>query len=1252
MFLIILGKMFGLLVLLSAVALVHSAESQKVHVIAVYNSSEQINQDCIEGAGLKYDITDLPSSFSSNTQLRICSDLTLDRNITLLGLSNVAVIGYDNPVLRCPNETEVGLTCTNLLDLELRNFTVDGCGVTTDIEKNPLHNIKASVFIKTSMDITIEGVSIIHGPGSGLAMFYNNGTIKITSCRFEMNRLDCHTGGNGVYLETGPPPSNDRMENGLVADYSFADCNFTYNVAKTGMDDILKGFTRFDKGGGLCIYVLGSEHVNITVSDSFFFRNEAEHYGGAFFGDYIGKARNSNIVVLDSHFIENSGRYGGATYSGYMHIHIPVPETPLNCSHVYRRVFFEDNRAQFGGGSSVFSTKTLTNDSSAQVTFDGCRWVRNRGQYGAAVAVLPNAWNLYDEGYLPTPRFINCRLEKNIVREMTIKQKGNYSQYLEGSGAFYCSGHNVLFKENNLFNQNSGTALYLGSCLGIFMANSATVFSENAGYQGGAIHELSSVIYVQENASMTFLRNTASDKGGAIYEHTFFMHIYDYSRTCFIDYNHNIEEVAKRNISVTFDSNTAGDRGHSIYASSLRPCYNRFSFSAANLSVDIFDQVGNFTYFPEGRPLEIATAVNHSDITNESWTGTLKFIPGKITEIPFFDVDDLNQNVTTNYLVTVNSTNVTTSNYYSEISSNILRLYGVVHTSALVTLSDTTSRQIAHTFIATMQSCPPGFIEDESHSCICSVSTDSSYAGIHSCNLTLMRAYQQQGFWIGYKANETAGEDTLASGYCPQEFCSDGNSHLLPISADREELDELICSESRTGVLCGQCKENFSVYYHSLDFGCKADKHCGVGWLLYILSEIVPVTIVFLVIIFFNVPFTSGLVHGFIFYCQVVEALQMTASGLIPFSKAALALNKLHSLIYLSFSLDMFVLDELSFCLWKGANALSVLAFNYVTFAYALLLILLVTVLMRKCNLSRHFSRFSQCLPLLSKQSSSFQGSIIHGLSAFLILCYARCARSSVLLLTFSTVYNKGWSSAKRVVYFDGEIEWMSLEHMPYAIPALVLLLFIVMLPPTLLLFYPLHYKVLSLLRLSESRCAQVFFSPLEKMKPFFDSFQSCFKDEYRFFSGLYFAYRFFIMFFMLVLYLQARFFVVEIQLVCMLVLHAVCQPYKKRLHNVIDTLLIGNLALINAITFYNVWTSTTLSAVERPVISVTVWIQTVLIMLPLVCMLFYLAAVTVRLCWFVSSHEESISSKQPVTDELPARLNYGSCDVTPKSCD
>lgn len=1253
------SKLISFLVIIVITALQQVVESSdQQEVVAVYNSSDEVNSSCVQGADYKYNINDLPLNLSSNTLVKICSNLTLTKNISLSSLQKVTVVGHSSPVVKCSVGTEVGLVFTNIHNLELTDFTVDGCGVTTDLDSNPFRNIKASLIIQTSINITLENLNIVNGPGSGLAMFYNNGTVRVINSVFERNGLDNLTGGNGAYVETEPALSTDYMANGLVAEYEFTNCTFLYNTAATGKDNIIEGFSRFDKGGGLCLYILASEKLNITIANSEFVGNHAEHYGGGLFASFVGKSRNSTATVTNSQFIENRARYGGATYTGYMHAkpvrnNSVIIETPLNCSHLYSTVLFVSNDAEFGGGSSIFSTKTSGNDSSAEIAFQSCLWTLNTGQYGSAVAVLPNAWNLYGEGYLPSPRFINCTLQRNVVVSKNIKKVGEYRQNLKGSGAFYCFGHNILFEKVTSFLSNNGSAIYLGSCLGIFTVNSITLFQDNTGYQGGAIYELSSVIYIHDNATLHFLGNRATDKGGAIYEHTFFMHIYDYSRTCFIDYIDNIEDPAKRNISVSFTYNNASS-GHSIYASSLRPCYNRFQFSAANLSFDIFDQVGNFTYYPPDRSLEVATAINHSNITDSSWQGHIAFVPGKETVIPFFDVDDLNQKTTTNYLVTISSDHmntVKTSKYYSEISNNTLRLYGTAHSSATVTLSDTTSRQMALSFKVTMQPCPPGFIEDESLSCICALNTDSSYVGIESCNLTLMRAYQKRGYWIGYEQNLTESEDTLLSGYCSPGFCSNSYKHnLLPGSANRSVLNEMMCSESRRGILCGQCTENSSVHYHSLKFRCKADKHCSLGWLFYLLSVILPVTVIFLAVIIFNVPFTSGLVNGFIFYCQVVESLQITASGMIPISAAAEVVSKFHSVVYLSFSLDTFVLDELSFCLWKGANALATVAFNYVTLVYALLLVILLTVLMRSCNMRQHFSRFSQYMPLLANQSS-FQGNIIHGLSAFLILCYAQCAHSSVLLLTSAKVFEKGSAPKRTVVYLNGEIEWMGPQHLPYAIPAIVLSFVIIILPPLLLLVYPLHYRVLATLRIAESRFSQIVFNPLEKLKPFFDSFQGCFKDEYRFFAGLYFVYRFFIMFNLVINYLENSFFVLEIQLILMLILHSTCQPYKQRLHNLIDTWLIGNLAIINAITYYNFTTAT--SETDDLAQSVTVWIQTVLIILPMPLMLLYLVRKLriVRKCSLIVK-KKNLPVNKTENEDLPARLNnYGSCDASPEFC-
>ena len=296
----------------------------------------------------------------------------------------------------------------------------------------------------------------------------------------------------------------------------------------------------------------------------------------------------------------------------------------------------------------------------------------------------------------------------------------------------------------------------------------------------------------------------------------------------------------------------------------------------------------------------------------------------------------------------------------------------------------------------------------------------------------------------------------------------------------------------------------------------------------------------------------------------------------------------------------MFVHDKLSFCLWKSAKATDIHAFKFVTLFYTLLLVLSITFIVKYCRCLR--CRRLQKYTLLNKHLK-FRGGVIHALSTFLILCYAQCARSSFTLLTSTTIYRKGYVKYKTTLYFDGEMKWMGPRHLPYAVLAILAAVFILVLPPLLLLIYPLHNKVLSFLKIDETRCVQIVFGPLNKLKPFFDSFQSCFEDEFRFFSGLYFVYRFFIMFNIVIYNFPESFFHLEIQLVMMLIIHAICQPYKQRLHNVIDTLLIGNLAIINLILYYLSLSTTVVHSTELS--SVLCTLSTLPLPLMCVCILF-----------------------------------------------
>ena len=106
-----------------------------------------------------------------------------------------------------------------------------------------------------------------------------------------------------------------------------------------------------------------------------------------------------------------------------------------------------------------------------------------------------------------------------------------------------------------------------------------------------------------------------------------------------------------------------------------------------------------------------------------------------------------------------------------------------------------------------------------------------------------------------------------------------------------------------------------------------------------------------------------------------------------------------------------------------------------------------------------------------------------------------------------------------------------------------------------------------------------------------------------RFFAGVYFVYRWMIL---LIDINSVGFFeyytAVGGFLVFILTLHTVCQPYIKRAHNVIDALLLCNLALINSLSLFNFYRSNN-PKIPNSTIITSATVQLVLIYLPALVM-------------------------------------------------
>ena len=284
----------------------------------------------------------------------------------------------------------------------------------------------------------------------------------------------------------------------------------------------------------------------------------------------------------------------------------------------------------------------------------------------------------------------------------------------------------------------------------------------------------------------------------------------------------------------------------------------------------------------------------------------------------------------------------------------------------------------------------------------------------------------------------------------------------------------------------------------------------------------------------------------------------------------------------------------MSFCLWKGARVIDVILMKFATVLFALFLVLSTIVFA-----SGRLTRFKIFAKIQTPASV-----LIHGLTAFFVLCYSQSTRITFHILNFFCLYSNSLHCENRFVYRMGYMTYLEGEHIKYAIIAILVLIFVVIIPPLLLLIYPLVFKLLGFCKLSESKLATILWRvmPIQLL----DAFQSSFKDEYRFFAAFYFIYRAVILgAFAYARRLISFYFTIQLQLVAIVAVHAIFQPYKRRMHNVIDTLLFTNLAVINGISLYNYSEMgiIRLDGIETAINALAA-IQLVLIFLPLLCLI------------------------------------------------
>ena len=359
---------------------------------------------------------------------------------------------------------------------------------------------------------------------------------------------------------------------------------------------------------------------------------------------------------------------------------------------------------------------------------------------------------------------------------------------------------------------------------------------------------------------------------------------------------------------------------------------------------------------------------------------------------------------------------------------------------------------------------------------------------------------------------------------------------------------------------------------------------------------LLPFTIFLLIIVLLDINLASGLLNTFVFFSQMLPSLDLYAGGEIPIPDAAKPFVEFYQFCYGLFNLEYFEsLDSMpGWCTFKYRSALTGALFGYFRAIWPLVFISFMWFIIFASEYCICIRKLRRLYQRIRPGGFSLGESFFRGLVTFIMLSYTKFTLVTLTILTPAYLTGPGGKKYRLVANLDGTLEYFGNEHfVNYAIPAIFVLVFIILLPLVIFATYPYMCNWLGI------RTPRLMY--------FFDTLCGTFKNKRRFyyFALLYFVYRIaLVAIFTFTPEVHERYILQHIFISIVLMLHMIAQPYKERYHNILDVCLLALIPAVISISFFQLFRVTNSASVNQSAMA----IQIILLYIPLV----YLAAVFV----------------------------------------
>ena len=413
----------------------------------------------------------------------------------------------------------------------------------------------------------------------------------------------------------------------------------------------------------------------------------------------------------------------------------------------------------------------------------------------------------------------------------------------------------------------------------------------------------------------------------------------------------------------------------------------------------------------------------------------------------------------------------------------------------------------------TVLPCPLGFFYSAlSKQCECD---DKVLSQFYICNRDIGHACIREGYWYSSYNHVVSQCIHLFCSYsrpkCPSGVSTDTTNYVLLSSSQDDQ-----CFGGHGGTLCTGCAQNKLPTYGALQ--CIDSDKCA-KWHPYVLLSfniVIPFIYgVFLMIaIRLKLSIGSGYLYGPLFYLAILN--------LIPLSSYP-TLNTIVSSFVATFLLKFEILGYIPWCFFDTVSLLTNKWFELIA-PSVVAVVLLLTVYLARCSpkLIRHI------------QQSPLQAMCLLTFTLFWSLASTAISIITPVFVQVSQVKDTR-------VHLQPDLPYLSGGHIPLWMVSVTILLAL--------------YLIVIVLTFSR-------FLNFHRLKPVFDEFQSCYRDSYRWYSGVYFM----VWTILFIMILTSSYQLFQTSVIALTVTHYLLQPYCKKWLNMMDGVLFGCLSATSSL--------------------------------------------------------------------------------------